>query len=541
MRIRLGTSLIVTVLSGAILGGLFGNRVNADAPLEESSQTLLKAFTDSLAVIQNEYAREVSSGDLIESAIRGMLRTLDPHSSFFSRRDYDRLQEEQKGKYYGLGITIRAESPGSGRVLVVEPPVRGTPAYKAGLKAGDVIAKIEGEAIDEWDLNEDVIPNLKGPKGTTVNITVERAGEKELLEFEVQRDEIPLYTIKHAFLLNPEIGYVKIDRFAETTSRELDEALKELDEDSLEGLILDLRGNPGGALSQALEVSDRFLNKGDKIVSTKTRTGVEDRDYYAKKGNGFKYSMVVLINQNSASASEIVAGALQDHDRALIVGETSFGKALVQTIIQLDGNRGLALTTGKYYTPSERLIQRDYSESYWDYYNNRSDQASRDREEYLTDGGRVVYGGGGIAPDIEVEQEPLSKFIRQLRRKDVVREFASKLVSGEVKTDSSFDYSDKVLESMKKEERRQAVDSLEISDRTLRAFEAFLIEKEIEFAETELAENKEFITTWLRGEIVLLTFGEEESYRINLELDSQLQTALDQLPEAASLLASKTL
>ena len=424
---------------------------------------------------------------------------------------------------------------------MVEPPVPGTPAYKAGLKAGDVIAKIEGEAIDEWDLNEDVIPNLKGPKGTTVNITVERTGENELLEFEVERDEIPLYTIKHAFLLNPEIGYVKIDRFAETTSRELDEALKKLGEDSLSGLILDLRGNPGGALSQALEVSDRFLKKGEKIVSTKTRTGADDRDYYAKKGNGFKYSMVVLINQNSASASEIVAGALQDHDRALIVGETSFGKALVQTIIQLDGNRGLALTTGKYYTPSDRLIQRDYTESYWDYYNNRYDQASRDREEFLTDGGRVVYGGGGIAPDIEIEQERLSKLIRQLRRKDVVREFASKLVSGEVETDSGFNYSDKVLESMKREERRQAVDSLEISDKTFRAFEAFLIEKDIEFAETELAEDKSFITNWLRGEIVLLTFGEEESYRINLELDSQLQTALDQLPNAADLLAEKTL
>jgi carboxyl-terminal processing protease len=541
MRIRLGTFLVIAILAGAILGGLFGNKVNAGAPLEESSQNLLKAFTDSLAVIQTKYAREVSSGDLIESAIRGMLRTLDPHSSFFSRRDYDRLQEEQKGKYYGLGITIRAESPGSGRVLVVEPPVSGTPAHKAGLKAGDVIAKIEGEAIDDWDLNEDVIPNLKGPKGTTVNITVERVGETELLDFEVERDEIPLYTIKYAFLLSSKIGYVKIDRFAETTSRELGEALRELGEDSLSGLILDLRSNPGGALSQALEVSDRFLKKGEKIVSTRTRTGSDDRDYYAKKGNGFKYPMVVLINQNSASASEIVAGALQDHDRALIVGETSFGKALVQTIIQLEGNRGLALTTGKYYTPSERLIQRDYTESYWDYYNNRQDQASRDREEFMTDGGRVVYGGGGITPDIEVEQDRLSRFVRRLRGKGVFQEFASKLVSGEVKTNSRFDYSDEVVESMKSNERRQAVDSLRIDDKTFRAFEAFLIEKEIEFTETELSEDRNIIANYLRQEITLRTFGDEESFRITLELDRQVQTALDQLPEAASLLAQKTL
>jgi len=249
MRTRLGTYLIVTVLAGAILGGLFGGRVNAGSPLEESSQNLLKAFTDSLAVIETQYAGEVSSGELVESAIRGMLRTLDPHSSFFTRRDYDRLQEEQKGKYYGLGITIRAESPGSGRVLVVEPPAPGTPAHRAGLKAGDVIAKIEGEAIDDWDLNEEVIPNLKCPKVTTVNITVQRSGETEPLTCDVERDEIPLYTIKYTFLLNPEIGYVRIGRFAETTSRELDDALEELGEESLSALILDLRDNPGGALS----------------------------------------------------------------------------------------------------------------------------------------------------------------------------------------------------------------------------------------------------------------------------------------------------
>ncbi len=539
MRIKLGTFLVVTILAGAILGGLLGDRVNADSPLEKSSQNLLKAFTDSLAVIQTHYARKVSSEELIESAVRGMLRTLDPHSSFFSRRDYDRLQEEQKGKYYGLGITIRAESPGSGRVLVVEPPAPGTPAHKAGLKAGDVIAKIEGEAIDDWDLNEEVIPNLKGPKGTIVNITVERPGEAEPIEFSVERDEIPLHTIKYAFLLNPLIAYIHIVRFAETTSRELDEALKKLGEDSLSGLILDLRDNPGGALSQALEVSDRFLKKGDKIVSTKTRSGKDDHDYYAKKGNGYGYSMVVLINQNSASASEIVAGALQDHDRALIVGETSFGKALVQTIIQLDGNRGLALTTGKYYTPSERLIQRDYSESYWDYYNNRDEQANRDREEYLTDAGRVVYGGGGITPDIEIEVDRVSRFVLRLQRKDAFREFASKLVSGDIKTDIRYDYSEQQVESMTAEEKRKAVDSLEISDQTFQAFERFLAEKKFDFTEEELEENRTAIENYLRQELALRTFGDEESYRIRLELDSQVQTAVDQLPEAAVLLAQK--
>jgi carboxyl-terminal processing protease len=293
-------------------------------------------------------------------------------------------------------------------------------------------------------------------------------------------------------------------------------------------------------LNQALEVADRFLKKGDKIVSTRTRSGDEDRDYFAKRGEQFAYSMVVLINRNSASASEIVAGALQDHDRALIVGETSFGKALVQTIMQLEGNRGLALTTGKYYTPSERLIQRDYSESYWDYYNNRPSQASVDRQEFLTDGGRIVYGGGGIAPDIEVELEMVSRFVRRLQREDVFREFAAKLAAGELKTDVRYDYTAELVESMKEDEKRFAVDSLRITDMTLRAFQDFLKEKGLEFSETELQENLEVVTNWLRQEIVLRTFGDVESYRIHLELDRQVQTALEQLPEAEILLAQKT-
>ena len=538
MRNRLGTFLLISIAAAALLGGFLGGKVSAGPPLEKDNKDLLETFTEVFAKIQTGYAREVPSDELIENAIRGMLRTLDPHSSFFSTRDYDRLQEEQRGKYYGLGITIRPEAPGSGRVVVVEPPIPGTPAYKAGLRAGDVIAKIEGKPIDDWDLNSEVIPNLKGPRGTSVNITLERPGEEAPIEVAVERDEIPLYTIKYAFRIRPEIGYVRISRFAETTGRELNAALESMGEDSLEGLLLDLRDNPGGALTQALEVSDRFLNQGESIVSTRTRTGNGDQDYKAKRPEKYRYPMVVLINENSASASEIVSGALQDHDRALILGETSFGKALVQTIYPLKGNRGLALTTGKYYTPSDRLIQRDYSNSFYDYYNNRNDQASGSREEFFTDGGRIVYGGGGIAPDQEVELEPLSKLVRRIQRKGYFREFASKLYSREIPSSVLDDFPIDRDNDLSQGERDEVAGRFQMDSETLDAFMDYVAAEGLSLPEDEIEENREVIKNLLSQELLLLLVGEEASYRIALELDSQVRAAIDLLPKALSLLDS---
>jgi carboxyl-terminal processing protease len=537
MRSRLGLFLITIVCTASLLGGFLGSKVSAEAPLQEQDQKLLKTFTEVFATVQREYGTEVSSEDLVESAVRGMLRTLDPHSSFFSRRDYDRLQEEQKGKYYGLGITIRAESPGSGRVVVVEPPGPGTPAYKAGLRAGDVIAKIEGQAIDNWDLNDEVIPNLKGPKGTKVNITVERPGENEPLLFTVERDEIPLLTIKYSFFIRPGVGYIRISRFAETTGRELDDALRSLGEEDLKGLILDLRDNPGGALTQALAVSDRFLDKQQKIVSTRSRTGKDDRDYWAKRESEHSYPMVVLINRASASASEIVAGALQDHDRAYIVGETSFGKALVQTIFPLDGgDRGLALTTGKYYTPSNRLIQRDYSESFWDYYYSRESD-SLESDAFSTDSGRVVYGGGGITPDEKVKLERMSRFARKMQRESLVREFASKVYSGGIDVDVRSYFPDDSFDSLTSAERRELIDRIVITDDVLVQFRKELDAEGFEYSPQDWEANERVVRNLLRQELLLLLVGDEESYRVALELDRQVQTALARLPQAETLLS----
>jgi carboxyl-terminal processing protease len=533
MRNRVGILIVAIVVIAAMLGGWMGEKVTAGPPpLEKDAQDLLKNFADALSVVESNYARKINSNELIESAIRGMLRTLDPHSSFFATTDYSRLQEEQQGKYFGLGITIRAEAPGSGRVLIVEPPSPGTPAYKSGLRAGDVISRIEGQSIEDWDVNEDVIPNLKGPKGTKVNITIERPGEPEPLEVTVERDEIPLYTIKYYFMLEPGIGYVKIDKFTETTSKELDEALKQLNEASLEGLILDLRDNPGGALGQAIEVSDRFLEKGQVIVSTRSRRGKE-REYRAPRGRRHTFPMVVLINQNSASASEIVAGALQDHDRALIVGETSFGKALVQTIYPLDGDRGLALTTGKYYTPSDRLIQRDYSEGFYNYFYSRAGQSERNTDEPKeTDGGRIVYGGGGITPDETVTLEQYARVGRIIDRRNLFYEFAEQLVSGKVSSDVRYNYD---RERLSNEDKAQIKNELAVSDNTYEIFKDFLLEKKVNVGEDVLDESRDLVKNRLKQELFLQLLGDKEGFRVALEMDHQVQAAVKLLPQAQEL------
>lgn len=534
MRDRVSLLLAITVLIASLLGGWFGDKVRAGGPLEEDTASFLKTFTSALASIQQEYVEEVCTEELVESAISGLLRTLDPHSSFFATPDYSRLQEEQQGKYFGLGISIQQASRGSGRVVIVQPPAPGTPAYKVGLRVGDIISRIEGESIEDWDLNKQVIPNLKGPKGTKVRISVQRPEEPELLEFTVERDEIPLRTIKFAFQISSGIGYIRISKFSETTGNELEKSLKKLQEVSLEGLILDLRDNPGGALSQAIEVADRFLEKGQIIVRTRGRQG-KHHEYRAPKGRRYNYPMVVLINRNSASASEIVAGALQDHHRALIVGENSFGKALVQTIYPLKGNRGLALTTGKYYTPNNRLIQRDYSDSFYEYFFARNQiQSGSDQKQTAAEG---LETGGGIVPDFELSLKLPGKLGRLIDRKNLFHEFATRLTDGKILTDVRYHYSRQERRQLTPEQRDQLVRELEVSEQTLTAFQNFLHERKVNFTTESFEEIRNLILTSLKREIFLSLLGEEEGYRVGLELDYQLQKAVELLPRARASLS----
>ena len=320
---------VVLLTVAALFGGLYGTQAQAITGGEEDLDASLKTFTALLSMVERNHSTPVDPAAAVYGAIDGMLRTLDPHSKFFSPDDFRRLREDQRGKYYGLGITVTSRF---GKVTVVSPPFPGAPAEKVGLRVGDVLSHVNGEPTEGVDLNT-VVGELKGPKGTPVNVTVTRPGVDEPFEVTIIRDEISKFTISNAFEIREGIGYIKIDNFAETTGAEMREALGELDGKKLKGLVLDLRGNPGGLLQEAIEVSAMFLQKGQLIVETRGRTRGSNRPYSSQRVNDDNlYPLVVVINKQSASASEIVAGAIQDHDRGLIVGETSFGKGLVQSV-----------------------------------------------------------------------------------------------------------------------------------------------------------------------------------------------------------------
>src|SRR6202161_2410868 len=413
---RRGLFVVVAVLLvSAVLGGIYGPNVRATTASADDYQTAVRDFTRVLDVVQANYAESVDVDKVVyQGAIPGMLRVLDPHSNFFDARQFALLREDQRGKYYGVGMVV---APRESKTVVMQPYV-GAPAFNAGIRPGDVIMKVDDKSTDGLTTT-DVADLLKGPKGTVVRITVSREGYDQQLIFTVTRDEIPRHSVDIALMLKPGVGYIRRSGFNETTDREIGDALKQLNASSLDGLILDMRGNPGGLLNEAVAVGDMFLDKNQLIVSHHGRSS-PNRPYYAVRGNqGVTVPLVILVNNNSASATEIVAGAVQDHDRGLIVGETTFGKGLVQTVTPLSENTGLALTTARYYTPSGRLIQRDYKcISLYEYHYERK-VPEHPTEVKLTDSGRQVTGGGGITPDVVIAAPKLTKFQETLIRGDV--------------------------------------------------------------------------------------------------------------------------
>ncbi len=518
MQLQRRSALLVigVLVVSAVLGGIYGPSVRATASGANDLQESVKNFTRVLAIVQQHYAEPVDTDHaLYQGAIPGMLRVLDPHSNFFDSRQFSLLREEQRGKYYGVGMTV---APRDSHTVVVAPFV-GSPAYKAGIRPGDIIAKVDDKPTDGLSTAE-VADLLKGPKGTVVRITVGREGYADPILFTITRDEIPRHAVDVAFMLRPGVGYIKLSGFNETTDRDLAEALKQLNAGALSGLIVDLRDNPGGLLNEGVAVADMFLDKNQLIVSHRGRAS-QERRYYAVRGNqGVQVPLVMLINGSSASAAEIVVGAIQDHDRGLVVGETSFGKGLVQTVSQLSENTGLALTTAKYYTPSGRLIQRDYKAvSLYEYHYNRK-APHQPTEIKLTDGGRQVYGGGGIAPDVLVPLPKLNKFQDTLLTRDIFFRYAAG-VGG---------FTRHFLGN-----KPEITKSFVTDEAVLTEFRRYLDKQTISYTEPDLAENLTWIRRRIKKEVFTSVFGLTEGYKVELEDDLQVQKAVESLPEARAL------
>lgn len=491
------------------------------ASSDDDVKSSVRNFTKVYGVVEDNFADPVSPDrGIYKGAIPGMLRTLDPHSNFFDAHELALMKEEQRGHYFGVGMQV---SPRNGKTVVIKPFV-GSPAYKAGIRPGDTISSVDGKATDNLTTTE-VADMLKGPRGTTVHIGIAREGVAKPLAFDVVRDDINRPSVDEAFFVRPGYGYMHIELFNETTGHEVEQALdrfeasaKESGEPDLKGLILDLRDNPGGLLNEAVSVADKFVAKGDVIVSHHGRSSPE-RVYRAQNGNhGHLYPIVVIVNRNSASASEIVSGALQDHDRAWVLGDNTFGKGLVQTVYPLSENTGLTLTTARYYTPSGRLIQRDYSNtSFLDYYYKTNTAARNDADVKMTDSGRTVYGGGGIAPDEKIAPEKFDALQAYLYSQGIMNFTRHYFADHSIKLPAAWQPDNGTIEQL---------------------HDWVLKQPNVSFTEAEFTKDHDWIKRFLGMQMILTAFGSGASDHYRIDTDPVVQKALDAMPKAQALLES---
>lgn len=518
--VRRGVLLGVLFLGGGALAGGFFGRVNAQT---DKAPHPLRNFGRILALVEDNYVGKGDAEALVGSSIQGMLRTLDPHSNYLDPENYTEMRDEQRGKFYGLGIQITKRGPD--KPLTIIAPIDGTPAQKAGLQAGDIIAKIEGDDTIGLTVQQ-AVRRLKGDRGTKVTVSIQRPGESSSFDVTLVRDEIPTHSIPVAFMVDGGVGLVRISNFTSTTATELDQAVSKLRAQGMERLILDLRANPGGLLEQAVAVSERFVPAGKMVVYTRGRIAGSDQDYLASKGSPrIDAPLVVLVDHSSASASEIVSGAIQDHDRGLVVGETTFGKGLVQRVIPLRDGGALALTTAKYYTPSGRLIQRDYSDldDYFDpEFADDVEGAAvpapepTEREIRQTDSGRTVYGGGGITPDYVVKQEKAPIVLSRMLRENLFFDFSVRFAAKNPELARTF-----------------AAD-----ERVLQEFRDFLRSRKFEYDEAAFESAKELIGLRLRAQVARVKWGPEAESLIFAQADPVVRKALGVFDEASRLSAA---
>lgn len=553
------------ILVAALVGGSIGRsrRFRHSVPANglaspTQADDIEKDYNEAISAISEQYAGEIDYEKATQAAIQGMLSTLDPHSMYFPYSEFKKLKEDQDSLFFGIGVTIVQHRDG----VYIQSAVEGTPAGRLGLRYGDRIIEVDGKDAREWT-SEQVSKKVRGGRGEPVTIKVDRAGAEASLSFTLIRDAVQLPSIRNAYILRPGTGYIGLTGgFQSTSDKELREALKKLKSQGMRQLILDMRGNPGGLLNQAIDVSSEFLPRGKVIVSVKGRTEYSDPIVYKSSGaDPEDVPLVILINRGSASATEIVAGAIQDHDRGLIVGETSFGKGLVQHVFQLPFNTGLTLTTARYYTPIGRSLQREYSSgSLYDYYtghdadevkpqsptssmspssrNLATPQAQPSATPHPQNGpavktkaGRVFYGGGGITPDIDVK--PLAYSAVRSRVAESAFQFTRQLAAGLIPGLESYK-----VESVQYGKNAKATD-FPINERVIEAFRSFVrTDTQTLLTPAQLDEEIDFVKLRLREEIVTAAFSNDAGARVLLDSDPQVLRALEALPDAKRLAES---
>jgi carboxyl-terminal processing protease len=544
MTKRFGLIAILIILFGALFGGLFGKLPGRSAASDALSPQKISAdYQEALEVIDKNYATKINHEKLLESSIQGMLWSLDPHSAFFNAAEFRKLYEDQSSRFYGIGVSILQHGEGARRGVYVQAIVPNTPAERAGLKYGDRFLEVDGKDARDWTSAE-VSRHVRGEQGTAVTLKIERAGVDKPLEFRIVRGGVPYPSVRNRFMLKDGIGYIGFTGgFQETSSAELDEAIAVLKQQGMKQLILDLRGNPGGLLPQAVEVTSRFLPRGQSVVSIKGRSRFARNEVQRTTGNKTEdFPLVVLINGGSASASEIVAGALQDYGRALIVGSDSFGKGLVQRVFPLPNGTGLTLTTARYYTPFGRSLQRDYSSgSIYDYYTHRNDEQNGSGTNGTSEppkpkgnpvtvaGGRVLYGGQGLSPDIKAPAQPFTQL--RFRINEAVFFFTRQLVAGKIEGFENFK-----VDRQNSSRQLQPTD-FQITDKLFDAFRAF-VERDQEDGLTveNLKGQEDYAKARLRSEIATAHYSGEAGQQVLLEIDPQILKAVEVMPEARKLL-----
>lgn len=544
------TVLAVGVFLGMELGAIFSGNDTYES---------LKKLENAFMVINERYVQDVDSSVLTESAIEGMLKELDPHSVYIDAEQMDDVREDFNASFEGIGISFEIiEGPEGRDTVTVLNPLPGGPSEAAGLHSGDRIVAVNDSSAIGFSTS-DVQRTLKGPRGTEVDVTVKRPGYDGLLHFTITRDKIPLYTLDASYMLDDRTGYIRLNRFARTTYDEFSNALDELSEEGMERLILDLRDNAGGFMDMAIKISDEFLRDGDVVVEARSRHEEYDQKSFARSGDRFENNpLIVLVNENSASASEIVAGALQDHDRALIVGRRTFGKGLVQKQFPLRDGSVLRMTISRFYTPSGRLIQTPYGNGIKsDYYQAKAERFKRERtlsiEEirenlpdslrYTTDGGRSVYGGGGILPDYLVHPDSLSEFEKAVIGRSLDNDFTRLWL-------------DQRIDSFTQEwegQKREFVDTFELTDSDYEEFLAFIEGRGIHlvedgrepaaddeadvsyFVRQESIDARDLMKTRIKARIGQRFFDRSVWYMVMSNIDTVLQEANTLWPDAEAL------